>query len=89
MLTDAQWAKMEPLCLGRPGGPGRSGKENRLFVEAVLWIVRTGSPWRDGPAVILVTKWPCALSMARPHSSVGVQFTWPSAGFLLPRLSPA
>ena len=43
----------------------------------------------DGPAAILVTKWPCALSMARPHSSVGVQFAWPSAGFLLPRLSPA
>ena len=49
VLTDAQWAKMEPLCLGKPGDPGRSGKDNRLFVEAVLWIVRTGSPWRDLP----------------------------------------
>ena len=49
VLTDAQWAKMEPLCLGKPGDPGRSGKNNRLFVEAVLWIVRTGSPWRDLP----------------------------------------
>ena len=50
VLTDAQWAKMEPHCLGKPGDPGRSGKDNRLFVEAVLWIVRTGSPWRDLPA---------------------------------------
>ena len=50
MLTDAQWAKMEPYCLGKPTDPGRSGKDNRLFVEAVLWIVRTGSPWRDLPA---------------------------------------
>ena len=49
VLTDAQWAKMEPLCLGKPSDPGRSGKDNRLFVEAVLWVVRAGSPWRDLP----------------------------------------
>jgi len=49
VLTDAQWAKMEPRCLGKPGDPGCCGKDNRLFVEAVLWIVRTGSPWRDRP----------------------------------------
>ncbi len=49
VLTDAQWAMMEPHCLGKPGDPGRSGADNRLFVEAVLWIVRTGSPWRDLP----------------------------------------
>ena len=49
VLTDAQWAKMEPHCLGKPTDPGRSGSDNRRFVEAVLWIVRTGSPWRDLP----------------------------------------
>jgi transposase len=49
VLTDAQWAKMEPHCLGKVGDPGRSGADNRLFVEAVLWIARTGSPWRDLP----------------------------------------
>src|SRR3954467_2253316 len=48
VLTDAQWAKMEPLCLGKRGDPGRSGKDNRRFIEAVLWIARTGSPWRHG-----------------------------------------
>jgi len=47
VLTDAQWAKFEPDCLGKPAGPGRSGRNNRLFWEAVLWIARTGSPWRD------------------------------------------
>ena len=40
---------MEPLCLGKPGDPGRRDKDNRLFVEAVLWIAHTGSPWRDLP----------------------------------------
>lgn len=40
---------MSPLCLGKVGDRGRSGADNRVFVEAVLWIVRTGSPWRDLP----------------------------------------
>ena len=50
ILSDAQWEKMEPHCLGKRSDPGRSGADNRLFVEAVLWIARTGSPWRDLPA---------------------------------------
>ncbi|MCK6103632.1 IS5 family transposase [Brevundimonas sp. EYE_349] len=49
VLTDAQWAKIEPHCLGKPSDPGRSGRNNRQFLEAVLWIARTGSPWRDLP----------------------------------------
>lgn len=49
VLTDDQWAKMAPLCLGKASDPGRSGKDKRLFIEAVLWIVWTGSPWRDLP----------------------------------------
>jgi transposase len=51
VLTDAQWMKMEPHCLGKVGDPGRSGSDNRRFVEAVLWIARTGSPWRDLPSM--------------------------------------
>ena len=50
VLTDAQWAKMEPHCLGKPGDPGRTRMDGRLFLEAVLWIARTSSPWRDLPS---------------------------------------
>ena len=49
VLTDAQWEKMQPFCLGKPTDPGRTGGDGRVFLEAVLWVVRTGSPWRDLP----------------------------------------
>jgi transposase len=51
VLSDEQWARIEPLCVGKAGDPGGTGRDNRLFVEGVLWIARTGSPWRDLPAV--------------------------------------
>ena len=50
ILTDAQWETIEPHCLGKKTDPGRTGGDGRLFLEAVLWIARTGSPWRDLPA---------------------------------------
>ena len=50
ILTDAQWTKMQPFCRGKTTDPGRTGGDGRLFLEAVLWITRTGSPWRDLPA---------------------------------------
>jgi len=50
LLSDAQWERIAPLLPGKEGDPGRSGKDNRLFVEAVLWLTRTGVPWRDLPA---------------------------------------
>ena len=49
VLTDTQWARIEPHGLGKATDPGRTGGNARLFFEAVLWIARTGSPWRDLP----------------------------------------
>jgi len=48
-LNDAQWAIIEPFCLGKKSDPGQTGRDPRLFMEAVLWIVRTGAQWRELP----------------------------------------
>ena len=44
LISDGQWDR--PHCLGKKSDPGRTGGDARLFVEAVLWIARTGAPWR-------------------------------------------
>ena len=49
VVDDAAWEKVAPLLPGKPTDPGATGKDNRLFLEAVLWRVRTGVPWRDLP----------------------------------------
>lgn len=49
VLSNEQWNKMSGLIIGRPDQRGSTGRNNRMFVEGVLWIVRTGSPWRDLP----------------------------------------
>ena len=48
-LTSLQWARISNLVPGKKGDRGRTGEDNRLFVDAVLWILRTGAPWRDLP----------------------------------------
>jgi putative transposase len=48
-LSDEQWTLIEPLLPGKPGDPGRTAQDNRSFVNAVVWIARTGAPWRDLP----------------------------------------
>ena len=48
--ADAMWARMAPLISGKKGDRGVTAGDNRLFIEGVLWRVRTGCPWRDLPA---------------------------------------
>ena len=49
VLSDDQWERISPHIIGDERTRGSSGRDNRGFVEAVLWLVRTGVPWRDLP----------------------------------------
>ncbi len=48
-ISDQTWALLEPHLPGRAGAWGGNARDNRLFINAVLWILRTGAPWRDLP----------------------------------------
>jgi len=48
-LRDDQWERIKEVLPGRQGSVGVTAKDNRLFVEAVLYRYRAGIPWRDLP----------------------------------------
>lgn len=48
-LRDDQWERIKELLPGREGYVGATAKDNRLFVEAVLYRYRAGIPWRALP----------------------------------------
>lgn len=48
-LTDEQWDRIQDLLPGKAGDPGRTANDNRLFVNAVLYVLKTGIPWADLP----------------------------------------
>jgi len=48
-LTDVQWQRIENLLPGKVTDPGRTGADNRLFVNGVLWVLRSGAHWHDLP----------------------------------------
>ena len=69
-LSDGQWARIEHLLPGKPGDPGRSGDDNRLFVDAVVWMARTGVPWRDLPPFF--GKWNSVWKRFRRWAKAGI-----------------
>ncbi len=52
VLRDDQWDRIKDLLPGKASDRGVTAADNRLFVEAVLWIGRTGAPWRDLPPAL-------------------------------------
>lgn len=51
VIGDAMWERIAPQLPGKASDSGVTAVDNRLFLEAVLWRVRTGAPWRDLPVV--------------------------------------
>lgn len=49
-ISDKVWMRLRPHLPGKQGSVGRPATDNRLFINAVFWILRTGAPWRDLPA---------------------------------------
>jgi transposase len=48
-ISDEAWVLLEPHLPGRKGSWGGVARDNRQFINAVFWILRTGAPWRDLP----------------------------------------
>ncbi|QBR84945.1 IS5 family transposase [Legionella israelensis] len=49
MLTDEEWNKIKDCLPGKAGDPGRSGTNNRLFIEGIMWMAQNGARWRALP----------------------------------------
>jgi len=48
-LSDLQWEKIKDSLPGRKESVGRTAADNRLFVNGVLWVLRSGARWEDLP----------------------------------------
>jgi len=48
-ISDADWARIQHLLPGQPGQHGGVATDNRRFIDAVLYVARTGIPWEDLP----------------------------------------
>lgn len=68
-LTNEQWEKLEPL-LPRRAVQGRPRKDDRLVINGILWVLRTGAPWRDLPE--RYGPWPTAYSRYQRWRKAGV-----------------
>lgn len=48
-LREEHWQKLKPLLLGGDADPGATGRDNRLFLQAILWVVESRSKWSALP----------------------------------------
>jgi transposase len=48
-LTNAQWERLQPLLPPQEPHTGQPARDHRRMVNGLLWLLRTGAPWRDLP----------------------------------------
>ena len=48
-ISDADWGRIQDSLPGQPGQHGGVAADNRRFIDAVLWVARTGAAWADLP----------------------------------------
>ena len=70
VVGDEVWEKVSPNLPGKAADCGVAAADNRLFLEAVLWRVRTGSPWRD--LLVVFGKWNSIFQRFRRWAKKGV-----------------
>jgi transposase len=69
-LTDTEWERLEPLLPSREGKQGRPYSDHRRMLNGMLWVLRTGAPWRDLPE--RYGSWHSVYSRFRRWSRAGV-----------------
>ena len=70
VVSDMLWRRLEPRLPGKISDAGATAKDNRLFLEAVLWRVRTGPPWRDLPPAF--GRWNSPFRQFRRQAKAGI-----------------
>ena len=68
-LREDQWERIKDALPGKAGDVGRTG-DNRRFVEAVMWLGRTGAPWCALPRVY--GRWPGVHQRFRRWAKAGI-----------------
>jgi len=69
-LTNEQWDRLQPLLPPEKPATGRPSLSHRQVLNGILWVLRTGAPWRDLPE--RYGKWPTVYSRFRRWQQAGV-----------------
>ena len=69
-MPEQQWARLRPLLPPQRPRTGRPARDHRTILSAILWVLRTGAPWRDLPERL--GPWSTAWSRFRRWTVAGV-----------------